>query len=512
MTPQEFSQKIKSKYPSYEGVDDIELTKKIIQKYPEYKNQVNFDTSISGIDTTTEQDAGNGILQTAGDVTKGVGKSALSTLYGIGKIGRGIQKTIAKGAEKVGLGRAFPLGEGSIFDENTESGQKVEKFLEPKSGAEEAGKIVGDVLQYVIPASKVAKATSGASLISRMIAEGGVAGGIAAAQSGEIGKEARDVAIISSIIPGAGAALRTGKTVVGGILGKEGAGRIIDSLIKPLKKDLAYGKNPGKAVADEGITANTLDELETKISGRLNEKLGELQTKLAQSDAKITLDNVFKPFDDALETAAKQNNEALITRLQQTKKALEENLILQTDDAGNYVIQTSGKRNLADMTPEELTQFKRDIGEITAYTGNPTDDKLVNSTLQKIYSDVKVKIEDAVPEAKELNTRIADLISAKTATKYRADIAERQNLIGISEKALGAGGFIASIATGNPVPAILSLGAIGVERALGTPRAKTEIAKWLAGASNEQKKELFNKAPWFKGIIQDVIFNVSNEE
>ncbi len=40
ITPQEFAQKIKSKYPQYKDVDDITLTKKMIEKYPEYASQV----------------------------------------------------------------------------------------------------------------------------------------------------------------------------------------------------------------------------------------------------------------------------------------------------------------------------------------------------------------------------------------------------------------------------------------------------------------------------------------
>lgn len=45
MTPQEFSQKIKSKYPIYKDMDDLELADKITQKYPQYRNEVDFGKS-----------------------------------------------------------------------------------------------------------------------------------------------------------------------------------------------------------------------------------------------------------------------------------------------------------------------------------------------------------------------------------------------------------------------------------------------------------------------------------
>lgn len=45
MTPQEFSQKVKQKYPQYKDIDDMELTQKIITKYPQYAESVNFTVS-----------------------------------------------------------------------------------------------------------------------------------------------------------------------------------------------------------------------------------------------------------------------------------------------------------------------------------------------------------------------------------------------------------------------------------------------------------------------------------
>jgi len=43
LSVQEFSKKIKEKYPSYKDVDDITLAQKIIEKYPEYKGRVSFE-------------------------------------------------------------------------------------------------------------------------------------------------------------------------------------------------------------------------------------------------------------------------------------------------------------------------------------------------------------------------------------------------------------------------------------------------------------------------------------
>lgn len=53
MTSQEFSQKVKAKYPVYQAIPDAELVQKIITKYPTYKSQIS--------DLQTERKKGDGI-------------------------------------------------------------------------------------------------------------------------------------------------------------------------------------------------------------------------------------------------------------------------------------------------------------------------------------------------------------------------------------------------------------------------------------------------------------------
>lgn len=44
VTPEEFAQKIKAKYPQYADVEDSVLVEKILEKYPQYREQISFDT------------------------------------------------------------------------------------------------------------------------------------------------------------------------------------------------------------------------------------------------------------------------------------------------------------------------------------------------------------------------------------------------------------------------------------------------------------------------------------
>src|SRR5690606_19053268 len=42
LTPSQFAQKVKSKYPQYQNIKDDELVSKMIEKYPSYKDQIDF--------------------------------------------------------------------------------------------------------------------------------------------------------------------------------------------------------------------------------------------------------------------------------------------------------------------------------------------------------------------------------------------------------------------------------------------------------------------------------------
>ena len=94
MTPQEFSQKIKAKYPQYTSVDDTVLAQKMIAKYPQYQSQVNF----------TQPQENTGILGPAKDAIQG-----LQTLYGGGEqgIAQKLASDVKAGAQDMEQGNYF---------------------------------------------------------------------------------------------------------------------------------------------------------------------------------------------------------------------------------------------------------------------------------------------------------------------------------------------------------------------------------------------------------------------
>ena len=85
-------------------------------------------------------------------------------------------------------------------------------------------------------------------------------------------------------------------------------------------------------------------------------------------------------------------------------------------------------------------------------------------------------------------------------------------MAGFNQKILGTMGVVGTVLTGgNPLPVLLGLGAAGLEKALGTPKAKTEIAQWLVKATPNEKSLLFKSAPWAKGVLQKALFGAGGE-
>lgn len=327
--------------------------------------------------------------------------------------------------------------------------------------------------------------------------------------------------LLESAKPGVGTAV--GALIPGGFAAKEAAGvisketapTIINSLIKPLLKDFSYGKDPGRAVAQEGIIANTFDGLIEGISRRratIGQEIGALNQNL-QGKAKLSLESAFKPIDSAMEEAAKSNNPTLLKRLQAVKEALTNNLALGKDELGQPTIVNNGPKNLKTASFDDAFKIKKDIGDLTQWTGNLTDDKLVNKALKQTYGAVKdiynqtAKMVDkpTAQKLETLNEKYADLTSAEIAAKYRDKINARQNILSLGNKLATAGAVGTAILTGQGSLGTILAGVGGavLDKAMGSTAVKTRIASWLAGEAPTTLERIFNANP----KVRDAIYN-----
>lgn len=407
------------------------------------------------------------------------------------------------------------------------------KIGEALAGVDVSGKeLAGSALQSAslfFPAGRAAKIGTQAA---RYLGMRGASKAVGAISSGALGGYGFDVATnlqqekegTDILTPGIGAAIGGGIPAVGTAasgakklvvkFGEDQGSRVINSLIKPLLKDFSYGKNPGRAVAEEGIIANNFDDLEKAIRTRRQEvgqEIGELGRTIS-TKPEIQVRESLSVLDDAMKEAASLNNPTLLQRLQQVKRAITDNLVPELDETGNIVIKSAGARNLDNLTFEEARRVLAEIGDMTQFTGNPSDDKLVNSTLKRIYGSIKQATLDNArktnPELakrfEELTEKYADLSSAEIATKYRDKILERQNLVGLNPKMTGiASGLVTLIATGGATaPAVLvGIGGAALDNLMSSPGFKTRLAAMLSKKTAGELDTIFSKVPALKKVF-----------
>lgn len=271
--------------------------------------------------------------------------------------------------------------------------------------------------------------------------------------------------------------------------------RIINSLIKPLQKDFAYGKNPGRTISELGIVANDFDTLISKIDEK-REEIGKLignTTSKSRNLPNVVLDDVIAPIDEAIAKANKspRTNSELIKRLEDTKADLMDNIAAGTD-------------------PQSL---KKIVGDLTKWTGNASDDKAINMSLKQTYGKISSKMDDALKSElseaefavyKKAQEQYGDLVSAKNAATYRDKILERQDLVSFGAKNMGVlGALTTAIATGGTaIPTILAgLGGIAIDKAMATPMFKTRLAKLLSKLAPKEVQTFFEKVPTAKTLF-----------
>jgi len=430
--------------------------------------------------------------------------------FGGGKVGEAIGTAIAQGK----LGKTV---QKAVVGRDLSPDAEARVTPGPSAGA-----IAGSALQSAAlfaPVGRIATGITGAARTAGLQKGASAIGKIGSgAATGELfdislnlqeGKTGGDVftpgagALIGGAIPGVGVAKNAAVR-----FGNDQAPRIINSLIKPLAKDFSYGKDPGRAVAELKIVAGDFDELATKINQArqtTGQEIGALGRKLSTAPV-VSLVDSLSPLDDAMRTAAEQNNSTLLSRLQSVKQAINTKLEPGVDDAGNIIIKEAGARKLDGLTFSEARDVLRQVGDITQFTGNPSDDKAVNSALKAVYGEIKERTLDAAdgvnPELakdfRKLTERYSDLTSAEIATKYRDKIVQRSNLSGLSPQMAGFGTAILTFVAsgGSALPAVLlGVGAGVLDKLAASPGFKTRLAAVLSKKSPEQVNALFRTFP-----------------
>lgn len=446
------------------------------------------------------------------------GKKIPSVFGAVGGFASDVFKSITKPAVTLGVRpfQAVKALAGATPEEQMIDLPYYGKIESPTT-AKDVVKDVGRAVQTVTLGVPVTKATGVATTVAKAFgfgakaapAIGKVASGGALGYAFDVGSKLQQGKGAESFKPGMGTAIGAALPVAGLAMDavsksvRSGAPRLVNSLIKPLKRDLSYGKNPGRAVAEEGIVANNFDDLLEKITDRrqaIGQKIGQ---KLSSSSKKVDISNSFSSIDDAIQSARKapRTNSALISRLE----SLKADILGETTDAAGNVVMT---RKLANITPNQAMEVKQIIGDLTKFTGNHSDDAMANKALKQIYGKIKEKINRAVPGVSSLNEKYADLLSAQIATKYRNEIIQRQNLIGFGATTQGIGAaLLTSIASGGAaIPSVLvGLSVGGLNKALSSVAVKTRVASLLAKQTPAQRTAFMQALESASPAIKDVL-------
>lgn len=268
------------------------------------------------------------------------------------------------------------------------------------------------------------------------------------------------------------------------------AAKAINSLIKPKNRQFSYGRNPGLGIAQEGIVASDLNELAQKAAARqqvIGQQIGMVLNDPRFATQQLNITTALDPIQAAL-THAKRNprtNASLIQRLENLR-----------DDLLGVVVNPDGSttvtRDLTKMTPPQVFDFKRTVGELTKWTDNLSDDNAVDAALKKVYSSARKALEQAVPGIRESNERYANLLEAANAARNQALIMERRTPIGLFDVIAGTAGAAHGGLDTAVIGVLLSQGAKAM---ISSPYIRTEMAKWMMRARPTEVEAFLNRVP-----------------
>lgn len=376
MSPQEFAQSIKKKYPQYAEVDDMTLAQKMVEKYPQYASKVKFDspsTEQKRPQLGTMEGFVDPFKQSAIGIGKGLGKLAL----GVGTLGRGIQRAVIPKALEDKM-----MGE-SIFDIGSEKRVAADEALKADTKGQAVASFVTEVGATMVPSGAVYKATKGLGFISRVLGRGVTGATIGTVQGGgDIDRDTAIGAAAETIIPGVvSQTLKVGGGIlkrlasVGGGTGTD----VIDQVLKSPKAALTASK-----LDDTTALKQTASSIRTGIK-TLKQKAGQEFESLT---SKITT-----PLDG---NSIKKTALGYIDDMEASSFKV---------DSGDMDKLRKVVQNWDDFSPKGINGMASRISEFYSGSANAVPEDRIVSGLNRTIRDWVGK---QVPEIAEANAKYAD--------------------------------------------------------------------------------------------------------
>lgn len=427
---------------------------------------------ISGLQTGAVKGAASSVL----------GLSEL-TARGMDAVTKPLQDAMRPAVQSITEPVVRQLGEAPTSQETFNNMEQARQDLTaPKNLAETAGKTVEQIAEFMAPGMGGAKAEQALNFGQKLLNIGKTAGkealigaAVSAAQNGDLNKDVVDTAILSGAIPIVSNVMTGVKNLVGKGMQKAAENQI-SQLIKPSKDAFLFGKNPSKAIIDEGIVANNFDDLTKKLSDKMDDIGKQLDDVVRKAPSTKTADVskiISGNADDFGKKVVDKNSWSTYSdKLQQLTGEF------KADIKSGQLVKVSDL-NLSKMTANDVWKLQKKVGKLTQWTG-AMGEKEANKQLHKLYNKLGKVLDNLAPGTKELQFRYANMLGANKAAVARKAVAERNTEL---VRILGGAtvGGIVNPAGGDDLThrALNAAGGALLFKVANSPALKTRLAQLL---------------------------------
>lgn len=291
--------------------------------------------------------------------------------------------------------------------------------------------------------------------------------------------------------------------------------KMINTILRPPTKEFNFGKDPGRAVVQEKITAPTRGALLNRIVSRKKQIGSSLETKiLAASKGKGTkkqidmTESIVKPIKEAMTEARRTNNKPLNNALADLLDQLTKNPVL--DDTGRII--GSGDSKGLTVVPFGAWETKKAVGESIRWSGEAFEKELNQVKLQ-VYQNLKKEITTAVPGTKSLMERYSGMIGAENSLGHQIAMTQKNNLIGVGDRFTGTAAAIPGLLLGGATGALGAAAAgIAARKALGSTASLTAAAQAFARIPPSVAPAIRSLAPAERQALIQFLILSSKEE
>ena len=374
MTPQEFSQKIKSKYPQYKDRDDVELARAMVDKYPQYASKVNFEEKKEERPKIgTMEGFIDPFKQTGIGIAKGIGRIGL----GIGSLGRGVQQFLQP--KGIAGGNPLNMGGESVFDQQGQKRAQAEEALKGDTRGQKIGSFLTEVGAMAIPSAGAVKATKGLGFARAMLGRGLVGATTGTIQGGgDIDKDTAIGAGAEILFPVIGKLVKIG----GGVL--RGTGAVASGTSSDVIEQVV--KNPKQAL--QGASDDSLKATASIV----RQGTKELKKKAGQEFAEATKDFTQQMDKDDIVTKALKYIDDMEAESFKV-------------DSGDMDKLRAVIKNWDDFSPKGVNGMASKISDFYSGSVNAVPEDRIVAGLNRTIRDW---VGEQVPEIAEANAKYAD--------------------------------------------------------------------------------------------------------